>query len=31
MRFTPFTRDPVKNLSQLLLPAIILGFACRRA
>ena len=23
----PFARDPVKNLSQLLLPAIILGFA----
>jgi peptide/nickel transport system permease protein len=27
MRYTPFARDPVKNLSQLLLPAIILGFA----
>jgi peptide/nickel transport system permease protein len=27
MRYTPFARDPVKNLSQMLLPAIILGFA----
>ena len=27
MRYTPFARDPVKNLSQLLLPAIILGLA----
>ena len=27
MRYTPFTRDPVKNLSQLLLPALILGLA----
>jgi len=27
MRYTPFARDPMKNLSQLLLPAIILGFA----
>jgi len=27
MRYTPLARDPVKNLSQLLLPAIILGFA----
>jgi peptide/nickel transport system permease protein len=27
MRYTPFARDPVKNLSQLLLPAVILGFA----
>src|SRR5207244_7695385 len=25
--YTPLARDPVKNLSQLLLPAIILGFA----
>src|SRR5262245_17044699 len=27
MRYTPFSRDPGKNLSQMLLPAIILGFA----
>jgi peptide/nickel transport system permease protein len=27
MRYTPFMRDPVKNLSQLLLPAFILGLA----
>jgi peptide/nickel transport system permease protein len=27
MRYTPLARDPVKNLSQLLLPAIILGLA----
>jgi peptide/nickel transport system permease protein len=27
MRYTPFARDPVKNLSQLVLPAIILGLA----
>jgi len=27
MRYTPLARDPVRNLSQLLLPAIILGFA----
>jgi len=27
MRYTPFARDPVKNLSQFLLPAIILGLA----
>ena len=27
MRYTPLARDPVKNLSQLLIPAIILGFA----
>jgi peptide/nickel transport system permease protein len=27
MRYTPFMRDPVKNLSQLLLPALILGLA----
>jgi len=27
MRYTPFARDPVKNLAQLLLPAIILGLA----
>jgi peptide/nickel transport system permease protein len=27
MRYTPLARDPVKNLSQLLLPALILGFA----
>jgi peptide/nickel transport system permease protein len=27
MRYTPFARDPMKNLAQLLLPAIILGFA----
>ena len=27
MRYTPLARDPMKNLSQLLLPAIILGFA----
>jgi peptide/nickel transport system permease protein len=27
MRYTPFARDPMKNLSQLLLPAIILGLA----
>src|SRR5260370_34359870 len=26
-RSTPFARDPVKNLSQLVLPAIILGLA----
>jgi peptide/nickel transport system permease protein len=27
MRFTPFARDPMKNLAQLLLPALILGLA----
>jgi len=27
MRYTPFTRDPVKNLAQLWLPAFILGLA----
>jgi peptide/nickel transport system permease protein len=27
MRFTPFWRDPLANLAQFLLPAIILGFA----
>ena len=27
MRYTPFARDPMRNLSQLLLPAIILGLA----
>jgi peptide/nickel transport system permease protein len=27
MRFTPFLRDPLVNLSQFILPAIILGFA----
>jgi peptide/nickel transport system permease protein len=27
MRFTPFMRDPLANLSQFILPAIILGFA----
>jgi peptide/nickel transport system permease protein len=27
MRFTPFLRDPPANLSQFILPAIILGFA----
>jgi peptide/nickel transport system permease protein len=27
MRFTPFLRDPLANLSQFILPAIILGFA----
>jgi peptide/nickel transport system permease protein len=27
MRYTPFARDPVRNLSQLLLPAFILGLA----
>ncbi|HXJ79249.1 MAG TPA: ABC transporter permease [Candidatus Methylomirabilis sp.] len=27
MRYTPLARDPVKNLAQLLLPAIILGLA----
>jgi peptide/nickel transport system permease protein len=27
MRYTPLTRDPVRNLSQLVLPAIILGLA----
>lgn len=27
MRYTPFVRDPLANLSQLILPAIILGFA----
>ncbi len=27
MRYTPFARDPVKNLAQLVLPAIILGLA----
>ena len=27
MRYTPFTRDPARNLSQLVLPAIILGLA----
>ena len=27
MRYTPFARDPMKNLSQLLLPALILGLA----
>src|SRR5262249_61338574 len=27
MRYTPLARDPMKNLSQLLLPAIILGLA----
>jgi peptide/nickel transport system permease protein len=27
MRYTPFLRDPLASLSQLILPAIILGFA----
>ena len=27
MRYTPLARDPVRNLSQMLLPAIILGLA----
>jgi peptide/nickel transport system permease protein len=27
MRYTPFVRDPLANLSQLIIPAIILGFA----
>jgi peptide/nickel transport system permease protein len=27
MRYTPFARDPTRNLSQLLLPSIILGLA----
>lgn len=27
MRYTPFARDPLANLSQLIIPAIILGFA----
>jgi peptide/nickel transport system permease protein len=27
MRFTPFLRDPVANLSQFIIPAVILGFA----
>jgi peptide/nickel transport system permease protein len=27
MRFTPFHRDPMANMSQFLLPAMILGFA----
>jgi peptide/nickel transport system permease protein len=27
MRFTPFLRDPLLNLSQFILPALILGFA----
>ena len=27
MRYTPFLRDPLANLSQLIIPAIILGFA----
>ena len=27
MRYTPLTRDPVKNLAQLWLPALILGLA----
>jgi peptide/nickel transport system permease protein len=27
MRYTPFARDPMKNLSQFLLPAAILGLA----
>src|SRR5260370_21632897 len=27
MRYTSFARDPVKNLAQLVLPAIILGLA----
>jgi peptide/nickel transport system permease protein len=27
MRFTPFFRDPLANVSQFILPAIILGFA----
>jgi peptide/nickel transport system permease protein len=27
MRFTPFFRDPVANISQFILPAVILGFA----
>lgn len=27
MRFTPFFRDPIANLTQFLLPALILGFA----
>ncbi len=27
LRYTPFARDPMKNLAQLLLPALILGLA----
>ncbi|HYY15817.1 MAG TPA: ABC transporter permease [Gammaproteobacteria bacterium] len=27
MRFTPFLRDPLANLSQFIIPAVILGFA----
>jgi peptide/nickel transport system permease protein len=27
MRYTPFVRDPLANLSQLIIPAVILGFA----
>jgi peptide/nickel transport system permease protein len=27
MRYTPFLRDPLANLAQLILPALILGFA----
>ena len=27
MRFTPFFRDPLANLSQFIIPAVILGFA----